>query len=73
MPEPAPSAFIKPISTCRSITEAADEAPTASAAASMAARVTSQSSVCTRVRIRPSPSATRRITRTSVPGNSCSI
>src|SRR5580765_5232432 len=69
MLEPAPNAFINPISVRRSTTDAADEAPTASAAASNDARVTSHSSVRTRVKIFPSPSATRRITRTSDPGS----
>jgi len=73
VPEPAPSAFIKPISVRRSITEAAEEAPTANAAASSAAPVTSHNSMRTRVRIAPSPSATRRTTRTSAPGNTCLI
>ena len=73
MPEPAPKAFINPISVRRSITEAAEEAPTASAAASNAASVTIQSRARTRVRMVPSPSATRRITRTSVPGSACLI
>src|ERR1700682_6104385 len=73
VPDPAPSAFIKPISIRRSITEAAEEAPTANAAASSAAPVTSHNSMRTRVRIAPSPSATRRTTRTSAPGNTCLI
>src|SRR5712664_44743 len=73
VPEPAPSAFIKPISVRRSITEAAEEAPTANAAASSAAPVTSHNSMRTRLRICPSPSATRRTTRTSAPGKTCLI
>src|SRR6266478_7073522 len=73
VPEPAPSAFIKPISVRRSMTDAAEDAPTARAAASSDANVTSQSSVRTRVRIFPSQSATRRITRTSEPGRTCLI
>ena len=60
-----------PISVRRSMTDAADDAPTARPAASSDANVTSQSSVRTRVRMRPSPSATRRITRTSEPGSTC--
>src|SRR6266446_7887333 len=55
------------------MTDAAEDAPTASAAASSEANVTSQSSVRTRVRIFPSPSATRRITRTSDPCKTCLI
>ena len=47
--------------------------PRPSAEASSAANVTSHSSVRTRVRMLPSPSATRRITRTSVPFSSSLI
>ncbi len=67
----APSAFINPISERRSSTVVADVAPTASAAANKAAIVTIHISPLTRVRIRPSPSATCRIARTSTPGNCC--
>ena len=73
VPEPAPMAFIKPISERRSMTDAAEDAPTAKTAASKAAKVASQSKVRTRVRIVPSPSATRRITRASTPGKTCWI
>jgi len=45
----------------------------ASAAASKAASVASHSSVFTRVKMLPSPSATRRMTRASTSGNTCLI
>src|SRR5437879_4296924 len=73
VPGPAPCAFIRPMSMRPWMTEAAEYAPTARAAARSDANVTSHSSVRTRMRILPSPSATRRITRTSEPGKTCLI
>ena len=64
----APIAFMTPISTRRSRMAAADVAATAKPAAISAASVTIHSSVLTRERMRPSVSATRRIARTSRPG-----
>ncbi len=69
----APSAFITPISARRSSTVDAEVAATASAAAPSAASVTIHSSVLTRVRMRPSVSATRRMACTSVPGSTVLI